>query len=55
MKFDYAVEDSPKAFSFSNGCRNLRFWCLTDHGTEDVFFRMETIRDAPIGRAFARL
>ena len=33
----------------------LRFWCLTDHGTENVLFRMETIKDAPIGRAFARL
>ena len=34
---------------------NLRFWCLTDHGTENVLFRMATIKDAPIGRAFAGL
>ena len=27
----------------------------TDHGTENVLFRMETIKDALIGRAFARL
>lgn len=40
--------------NFSNICRNLRFWCLTDHGTENVHFRMETIKDAPIGRVFTR-
>jgi len=33
----------------------IRFWCLIDPGTENVFFRIATIIDAPIGGAFARL
>ena len=40
---------------FSNICQNLRFWCLTGHGTENVLFRMKTIKDVSIGRAFAGL
>ena len=51
---DHFIKNSNSS-DFSNICRNLRFWCLTDHGTENVLFRMETIKDAPIGRAFARL
>ena len=53
MKFDFAVEDSPKAFRFFENLRSLRSWCLTGHGTETVLFPTETIKDAPIGRAFA--
>ena len=51
---DYYRMKFERRSDFSNICRNLRFWCLTDHGTENVLFRMETIKDAPIGRAFAR-